>query len=306
MDYKSGTIDLHIHSTASDGSLDPLDILSLAKTAGLAAFALTDHDSIEGARKIIARGDLSGPVKFVTGVEISAQPPDFFNVSGSFHILGYGFDIDSSALNQSLHEQQAARKNRNPHIIKRLNDLGIDIRLEEVIASVEKNAQIGRPHIARVMVQKGLAASIEDAFDHFIGKGKPAYVEKARIPTTLAIEQIRSAGGVPVLAHPGLLDVSDFEAYEYLLSELVPAGLKGIEVYYPSHSPEETDYFLELTEKFDLLPTGGSDFHGAVNPEIQIGTGTGNLCIPYICYERLMREISTLNSGASSAAAMLL
>lgn len=294
MDYKSetvDTIDLHIHSTASDGSFDPLDILFLAKKAGIKAFALTDHDSIEGSRKILAHGDLPGSLKFLTGVEISAQSPDFFSVSGSFHILGYGFDVDHPALNQSLLQQQQARKNRNPYIIERLNDLGVDISIDEVIAASEKNAQIGRPHIARVLVTKGIVDSIEAAFDNYLGKGKPAYIEKARIATDHAIELIRSAGGIPILAHPGLLEVPDFEAYEYLLSELIPMGLKGIEVYYPGHLPEETDCFFELTEKFGLLPTGGSDFHGAITPHIKIGIGTGHLAVPYICYERLMREI---------------
>ncbi len=300
MDYKSGTIDLHIHSTASDGSFDPLDILLLAKKADIKAFALTDHDSIDGSRKILAHGDLSGSLKFLTGVEISAQSPDFFSASGSFHILGYGFDVDHPALNQSLLQQQQARKSRNPYIIERLNDLGVDISLDEVISASEKNAQIGRPHIARVLVAKGIADSIGTAFSHYLGKGKPAYVEKTRIATDYAIELICSAGGVPILAHPGLLEVPDFEAYEYLLSELVPMGLKGIEVYYPSHSPEETDYFLELTEKFDLLPTGGSDFHGAITPHIKIGTADGHLSVPYICYERLVQEIQSFNSNTFS------
>lgn len=301
MDYKSGTIDLHIHSTASDGSFDPLDILQLVKKTGLWAFALTDHDSIEGTREILSQGHLLGSVKFLTGVEISAEPPDFFRVSGSFHILGYGIDVRHPGLNQALQTQQAARKNRNPHIIDRLNTLGFDISLEEVISESEENAQIGRPHIARVMVKKGFAPSIDEAFDTYIGKGKPAYVEKPRIASAHAIELIRSAGGIPILAHPGLLEVVDFEAYEYLVSGLVPSGLRGLEVYYPGHLPEETDYFLELTEKYDLLTTGGSDFHGAVNPEIRIGIGSGSLAVPYILYQRLAEEIHRQNSTNVSA-----
>ncbi len=291
MDYKPGIIDLHIHSTASDGSVAPLDILPLVKNARLDAFALTDHDAVHGAREILAHPHLLGDVKFLTGVEISAQPPDFFDVPGSFHILGYGFDIDHSALNQALKDQQAARKNRNPQIIDRLNRLGFDISLEAVIAASEKDAQIGRPHIARTMVTKGFAASINHAFDRWLGKGKPAYVEKSRIATAAAIELIRGAGGVAVLAHPGLLEVVDFNAYEYLISELAPMGLAGLEAYYPGHSPEETDYFLELTEKFGLLATGGSDFHGTINPEIHIGTGAGSFSVPVVVYERLVQEI---------------
>lgn len=297
MDYKSGNIDLHIHSTASDGSLDPLEIPLLAQKAGLKAIALTDHDAIEGAQKILANRHLLGPVHFLTGVEISVSPPDFFSVSGSFHILGYGIRLDDPDLNQILQQQQAARKNRNPQMIARLNELGFDMSLEEVISASEEKAQIGRPHIARLMVKKGFARSINDAFDSCLGKGKPAYIDKPRVDTAKAIAAIRSAGGIPVLAHPGLLDVRDFEAYEYLVSELVSMGLKGIEVYYPNHSAEETDYFAELAESFNLLATGGSDFHGAVNPEIHIGTGKGNLAVSYALYERLAEEISRMNTN---------
>jgi predicted metal-dependent phosphoesterase TrpH len=303
LDYKSGNIsgniDLHIHSTASDGSFDPLEISSLAKKAGLKAFALTDHDSIEGAKKILAHPHLLGPVKFLTGVEISVAPPNFFSVSGSFHILGYGIRLDHPDLNQTLLQQKIARKNRNPHMIARLNELGFDISLDEVISASAENAQIGRPQIAKVMVKKGFTDSINDAFDTYIGKGKPAYIDKSRVDTTKAIELILSAGGIPILAHPGLLEVVDFDAYEYLISELEPMGLKGLEVYYPRHSVEETDYFAELAEKFDLLITGGSDFHGAINPEIQIGRGTGDLAVPYMVYERLIQAINQLQSSGS-------
>ncbi|MDA3897954.1 MAG: PHP domain-containing protein [Desulfobacteraceae bacterium] len=305
MDYKSGynsgNIDLHIHSTASDGSRDPLDIVSLVKKAGIKAFALTDHDSIDGAKKILAHPQMLGPVKFLTGVEISAASPDFFSASGSFHILGYGIRVDHPDLNQTLQQQRSARKNRNPQIIARLNELGFDISLDEVISSSEKDAQIGRPHIARVMVQKGFVPSINEAFDTYIGKGNPAYIDKPRVDCAKAIALILSAGGVPILAHPGLLDVVDFNAYEYFLSELVPMGLMGIEAYYPSHSVEETDYFIELAEIFGLLTTGGSDFHGAINPEVWIGTGTGNLSVPYILYERLVYTITHLQSNGPNS-----
>lgn len=304
MDYKSGynsgNIDLHIHSTASDGSLDPLDILSLAKKAGIKAFALTDHDSIDGTKKILAHPHLLYPIKFLTGVEISAAFPEFLSASGSFHILGYGIRLDHPGLNQALQQQKTARKNRNPQMIARLNELGFDMSLDEVISASEKDAQIGRPHIARVMVQKGFAQSINDVFDTYIGKGKPAYIDKPRVNCAKAIELILSAGGIPILAHPGLLDVVDFNAYEYFLSELVPMGLMGIEVYYPGHSVEETDFFSELAETFDLLATGGSDFHGAINPEIQIGSGKGNLDVPYVIYERLVHAINQLQQSGSN------
>lgn len=292
MDYNTRTIDLHIHSTASDGSLDPLEILSLAKNTGLAAFALTDHDSISGVKKILAQRELLGPVQFLTGVEISAAPLKIISYSGSFHILGYGFTVDHPELNLALASQQTARKNRNPEIIQRLNALGLAITMEEVITASEENAQIGRPHIARLMVKKGFCPSIDDAFNRYLGKGKPAYVEKARIDASRAIALIRSAGGIPVLAHPGLIDKMTPEGFDLLIFELKRMGLMGLEVLYPEHSLEQTRYFRELSKKNELLITGGSDFHGAINPEIQLGKGKGDLTVPYTLFERLADAIA--------------
>lgn len=297
MDYNARTIDLHIHSTASDGSLEPLEILSLAQKTGLAAFALTDHDSVEGAKKILAHPELLGPVLFLTGVEISAAPPINFKLSGSFHILGYGLAVDHPELNLALERQQAARKNRNPEMIRRLNALGFAMTLDEVVAASEAGAQIGRPHIARLMVKKGYCASINEVFDRYIGKGKPAYIEKARIDAANAIALVRSAGGIPVLAHPGLLDQMTPDTLDLLVSELKHMGLLGIEVLYPEHAPDQTRYFQKLSEKHDLLITGGSDFHGAINPEIRLGSGKGDLFVPYDLFERLKDALASQNSS---------
>jgi predicted metal-dependent phosphoesterase TrpH len=299
LDSKPRAVDLHIHSTASDGSFDPLEILNLAKNTGLAAFALTDHDATSGVQKILAHPALLGPVQFLTGVEISAAPPKNFTLSGSFHLLGYGFTMDHPGLNLALDRQQAARKNRNPEMIRRLNALGFAMTLEDVIAASEAGAQIGRPHIARLMVQKGYCASINDAFDRYIGKGKPAYVEKARIPAAEAIGLIRSAGGIPVLAHPGLLEKISGEDFERLILALKSMGLLGIEVLYPEHSPAQTNFFQQCAEKHDLLITGGSDFHGAINPEIRLGIGKGDLFVPYALFYSLADAIARQNPSGS-------
>ncbi len=294
MDYKPGNIDLHIHSTASDGSLYPLEILEKVQKIGLTAFALTDHDAVEGVQEIIRHG-VPDAVKFLTGVEISAQSPDFFDIPGNFHILGYGFRPDDPRLNQSLKIQRDARKNRNPLILDRLKELGIDISLEEVIAE-SPDAQIGRPHIAKIMVKKGFVGSINEAFDVYLAQGKPAYVDKVRIKTETAIGLIQSSGGIPVLAHPGLLEVADNNAYDPLFKNLRSMGLKGIEVYFPSHSAEQTKFFEALAKKHGLLVTGGTDFHGAINPDIKLGVGRGDLSVPYTIYKSLANEINRFQS----------
>ncbi len=290
MDYKSGNIDLHVHSTASDGSLKPSEIIALARKIGLGAIALTDHDSIEGTKDALRFG-IPESIGFLTGVEISAQPPQTFSFSGSFHILGYGIDVADPALNTTLGAQQAARKNRNPQIIKQLNGLGIDISLNEVIAASGK-AQIGRPHIGSLMLQKGIVQSMDEAFDRFLGRGKPAYIEKPVIPVQTAIDIIRSAGGLSVLAHPGLIETKNSRQIDELIAELVSLGLNGIEVFYPNHTHSQTNCFAQLAEKFNLLVTGGTDFHGAISPDIALGFGRGDFSVPYGIYETLKKALN--------------
>ena len=289
MDYKNRLgIDLHIHSTASDGSLSPAEIIDNAQRLNLAAIAITDHDSIYGSKEALRAG-IPPSLKFLTGVEISAAHPAFFPGSGSFHILGYGIRLDNHALNHALNRLREARKNRNPKIIKRLNELGIKISLEDVNHTVAQG-QLGRPHIAHTMVKKGFVESMDEAFDKYLGAGKPAYVDKDRIGCEEAIKLILEAGGVPVLAHPALLSMDDDCQLEELIENLIKIGMRGIEVYYPEHSPEQTQRYMELADKYDLLMTGGTDFHGSITPGIKMGTGKGTLFIPYELYEKLARS----------------
>ena len=252
----------------------------------LGAVAITDHDTVDGAREALAAG-IPPPLKFTTGVEISAQPPAPFVCSGSFHILGYGFRIDAARLNRTLETLQNARKNRNPRIIRRLNRLGMDLTFEELKDFVT-NGQIGRPHIAQLMVKKGYARDINDAFDNYIGRGQPAYVDKYRLDAAEAIETIAEADGVAVLAHPQLAQVTAGGKLEDLIGALTDLGLKGLEVYYPEHTPENTALFAAWAKKHDLLVTGGTDFHGKLKPEIQMGSGKGDLFVPYSLYEKLI------------------
>jgi len=278
-------VDLHIHSTASDGSLTPFEIMDAAEKAGLSAISITDHDSVDGCRDLL-HISFPLPLDFMTGVEISAAAPAGM-FGGSLHILGYDFDVDDAALNQRLAEQEEARNNRSPKIIHRLNQLGIPLTLEEVQLFAQ-GSQIGRPHIARAMVKHDIVPSIEEAFDRYIGRDGPAYVDKARLPCDQAMALIREAGGVPVLAHPGLIPVKDAAELDDLVKFLTDRGLQGIEVFYPGHTAEQVEEYRQLAARHDLLMTGGSDFHGALNPHIRLGKGTGSLFVSYTLYEQLL------------------
>lgn len=280
-------IDLHIHSTASDGSLTPSEILQLAQKLNLGAIAITDHDSLEGSKEVFQAG-IPACIKFLSGVEISAAYPPFLSRTGSFHILGYGIRLDDIALNQSLYKLRKARKNRNPEILKRLEKLGYSLTLAE-IRRVVGEGQLGRPHIARAMVKKGYVASVDEAFDNFLGTDKPAYVNKYRIECIQAVRAIIAAGGIPVLAHPGLLGIEDERTLEQFVGKLKEIGIRGIEAYYPEHTARQTKTYAELARRFDLLMTGGTDFHGKMMPEIKLGSGKGNLFVPYELYEKLIQ-----------------
>jgi predicted metal-dependent phosphoesterase TrpH len=287
LEYKNRLrIDLHIHSTASDGSLTPADIIDQAQKLELAAIAITDHDSVNGSKEALQIG-IPPSLRFLTGVEISAAHPPFFPGSGSFHILGYAIHLDNRDLNQALSKLQDARKNRNPEILKRLNKLGFRISLEEVNQEVGEG-QLGRPHIAYAMLKKGFVASINEAFDKYLGNAGPAYVDKDRIECEQAINIIRAAGGVPVLAHPALLNIDNDQNLDALLQNLVKIGLAGIEVYYPGHSPRQIRQYTELAEKYGLLMTGGTDFHGSITPDTKMGSGNGDLFVPYTLYKELI------------------
>lgn len=288
-------IDLHIHSTASDGTLSPSEILSLAEKLNLGAIAITDHDTIDGSKGAVALG-IPSTVQFLTGVEISASPPTSFPCSGSFHILGYSIRLDDPALNRMLDLLQQARRNRNPRIIERLNSLGIDLTLREILDEVGE-CQLGRPHIARLMVKKGFVKSIDEAFDKYLAKGKQAYVDKYHVYCANAIETILGAGGIPVLSHPALLKPENDASIEDIVVMLKAMGLMGIEAYYPEHSLELTAHYVKIANRHDLLITGGTDFHGSLKPGIKMGSGYGDLFVPYELYEKILtRQDETYRS----------
>ena len=278
-------VDLHIHSTASDGSLSPLQIVKTAENVGLRAIAITDHDTVEGSLEAL-RHQHSTDVEILSGIEISAGVD-----SGTMHLLGYLIHLDDVSLRQTLKVVQEARANRNIEIIRRLQDLGVDINFDEVL-KVSGGGQIGRPHIAQVLVHKGAVHSIDGAFRKFLKKGRPAYIERYRLLPDEAIQTILQAGGVPVLAHPFTLDAKTEGELDRLLADLKQAGLKGVEVYYPGHGPELTAQYERLAHSHGLLITGGTDFHGTVTSGINIGVGRGDLRVPYRLVEELKRSVT--------------
>jgi predicted metal-dependent phosphoesterase TrpH len=281
-------IDLHIHTNASDGSYSPFEIFTFAQERRLGAISITDHDTIEGVRAAVS-ANMTSAVQFLAGVEITAEPPPDFDLSDSLHILGYGISIEDSELTSLLQRLQEARDDRTPLIIERLQQLGMDLTYAELADSFS-GPQLGRPHIAQLMVRKGYADSIDDAFDHYLGRGNPAYVDKFRVPCKRAIETICHAGGVAVLAHPGLYKLPN-DRLESLLKMLKKMGLQGIEIYYPEHSAVQTACYETLAERFALLTTGGTDFHGDATPGIQIGAGRGDFHVPYALYEILLKAL---------------
>jgi len=282
------SIDLHIHSTASDGTLTPEEIVARARRLGLAAIAITDHDTVDGVHQIL-QDDLPKEIAFLSGVELSTAAPPGCPCRGSLHLLGYGFRPDDPTLGRELYKLQDARRNRNPQIVAKLQALGIDIAMEELASDTPQ--QTGRPHIARLLLEKGVVRSFDEAFERFIGSDGPAYVDKYRIECRNAIGLIRRAGGIPVLAHPALISPVGKWPLEDLLAELQSFGLQGLEAYYPEHSQAQTRRFRTLAERHGLLVTGGTDFHGAIKPDIEMGCGGGGFQVPYEVYQQLIARL---------------
>lgn len=288
----SSLIDLHVHSTASDGSFSPLEIIVLAKKAGLKAISLTDHDTIDGVREILNHTLTTCP-EFITGVEISCEPPPEFKDVGSVHLLGYGFSIYDKNLITLLDDAKKARDQRNPKIIEKLNDLGFNISIEQVEKRFGAD-QTGRPHIAELMKELGYVKTFREAFDKYLGKGGPAYIDKYKVSCQKAIQTILEAGGLPVLAHPGLLTFHKSHELENFLDMLISFGLEGMEVYYTGHDASLTSFFQKFATQKGLLMTGGSDFHGVFNEGVYIGSGRGDLIVKYSLFKALNNRLEEI------------
>ena len=280
------TLDLHAHTTASDGDQSPTQLVQRAREIGLTALAVTDHDTTAGLPEALEAGRRFG-VEIVPGIELSAEIE-----VGQCHILGLLIDSASAVLNDRLREVIENRDRRNARIVEKMRtELHFDITLDEVEA--ESGGQVvARPHFAKVLLRKGYATSMQQAFDEFLGKGAKAYVERDRLTPEECIALIHGAGGAAVLAHPNNLK-RDEAGTEAEILRLKALGLDGIEARYNRHTPDETARYLALASRHGLLTSGGSDFHGpTVKPTVSLGHVEGDQPAPLELLDRLKNHVS--------------
>ena len=272
----NSTVDLHVHSTASDGVLSPASLVETAVRLGLGVFAISDHDTVDGLPEAFEAARGTG-MAFIPAVELSIN----LIAGGSAHLLGYFPGHDPAALcdrstdlGRALARVRTARETRNPRIIEKLAQLGMPLFEEEVLEYAGGDV-VGRPHIAQAMLARGYVQSSREAFDRFLAKGKPAYVERERLLDGEALELIRNLGGLPILAHPGLMERSADDLIA-LIRSLAARGLSGLEAYYPRHSSEMVAALVAEADASRLLTTGGTDYHGSSEDTTGLG-GAGGL-----------------------------
>ncbi len=253
------SVDLHLHSTCSDGSFTPAEVVHHAADLGLRVIGLTDHDSVAGVPEAIQVAQGFG-IEVVPGCEFSAQAD-----GRDVHLLGYHIDIDSPELQEAIQLFQDARRERAERMVRKLNGLGVKLRIDQVLVK-SGTAAIGRPHVADALVEEGFVFSADEAFHKFLGYSKPAYEEKYRMTPSEAVDVIHRAGGLASLAHPGIYRQDD------LIPELVAAGVDAIEVRHVKHGPSDVRRYEEVAERYGLLPTGGSDCHGDGRGNAVMGT----------------------------------
>ena len=268
-------IDLHSHSTMSDGTDAPARVVELAADARLSALALTDHDTLDHLRAARAAAG-EHDIRLVAGCEISCELGG--RAPGSMHLLVFFVDDAPGELQDHLRALQAARDQRNVQIVEALNAHGVPITLEMVHAQAGPGS-VGRPHIARVLMEQGYVSSIQEAFDVWLAKGRPAYFERDRLTPEDAIELTHASSGVGAVAHPLSLGLTDGELDEFI-GWLASAGLDGLECEYGAYEPHERAPLHELAVRHRLAPTGGSDYHGENKPGLSVGTGRGDLHVP--------------------------
>lgn len=263
-------VDLHVHTTASDGAYTPFEVVQEAVARGLTAIAITDHDTTAGIDKALeaAKGTA---LEVIPGIELSAEWG-----SEETHILGYYLDYHDGALQETLEILRQARRKRARTMVERLAGLEMPLCWDRVVEIAGESSAFGRPHIAQALRERGYVASMNEAFDRYIGLGGPAHVSRYRLTPVEAIKMITAASGLPVLAHP--------RGQEHILPALVEAGLVGLEAYYPSYAIEEREALVQLAKKYDLIATGGTDFHGH---ERFVTVGLGEVWVPLESVERL-------------------
>ena len=280
-------IDLHMHSIFSDGSYTPEELVQTAEKMGVQAIALTDHDTVKGVDRVMAAGAQS-TVETIPGVEISADYSP-----GTMHILGYCMDWHDRALEEHLAWIRNGRESRNQEIFHNLLKLGVHITWAGVCKYAGDDV-VGRPHFAQAMVAAGYVKTTKEAFENFLGQGRPAYASRRRLKPEACIELIRQAGGLAVLAHPCTLQISGMKLRQ-LVKQLAKAGLDGLEVIYPEHTPQMQRRYRSLADSLGLVLTGGTDFHGAITPDITIGRGFGSLKVPNECLNNIKERIERLH-----------
>jgi predicted metal-dependent phosphoesterase TrpH len=265
-----GRLDLHIHTTASDGVLTPAEVVRVAVDKGLEAIAITDHDTTAGIDAALEAAQASR-LEVIPGIELSTEEG-----SREVHILGYYIDHGDEALQERLAVLRRARRDRAWKMVKKLEGLGLPVSWEHVEAIADQTSAFGRPHIAQALLERGYVGSVNEAFDRYIGLRGPAYVARYKLTPEEAIQMVAHAKGLPVLAHPW--------RQEEIVPRLSALGLVGLEVYYPSYSEDERELLAALAEKHDLVATGGSDFHGY---RVDASLSLGEVPVPFESLERL-------------------
>ena len=256
--------DLHTHTTASDGTFTPAEVVRAAKERGVTLLAVTDHDTVAGLAEA-QRAAAEAGIAFVPGVELSAEGPP-----GKCHLLGLGIEPEHAGLRETLARLSEDRRTRNARMAERLQALGVPVTLDEVTRVAPPGANVGRPHFAQTLVARKIVPTVAAAFERFLGDQAPAYIPKAVLPPREAIALIHAAGGRAFIAHPGLLRLAEQETHHTRFVALQAMGLDGIEAYYSKHTPAQTEQFLRLAQRLGLLVTGGSDFHGASKPDVAL------------------------------------
>jgi len=267
--------DLHLHTKYSDGTFSPEELVLQAQKAGLACIALTDHDTVEGCAEAATAAAAVG-MEFIPGTELTAEHNDT-----ELHVLGYFLDIRNKKLLAEIAKFQAVRQDRIHEMVKRINAQGVPLQPEAVFAIANCKSP-GRPHVARAMVKAGLISNVDEAFERFLKKGRPAWVPKTKVSAMEAMDLVHQAGGLAVMAHPGLNRTDD------IIPALVDAGLDGIECFHTKHSTATAERYLSIADKYHLLVTGGSDCHGFSKGKPLIGT----VRLPYEHVEKLKAKVA--------------
>ena len=265
-------IDMHTHTSYSDGELSPTKLIKKAINSNIGVLSITDHDTLDGIKKVDKNSSLitSSGIKIINGIELSAKVP-----TGRMHILGYDFDLNNESLNKKMVELKDNSINAVLSIMEQIKkDYGIRFSYEDIKKLVNAKHNLGRPDIARLCVKYGYASTVQEAFDKYLIDAHKKIQNRSKgLPYEECISLIKESNGIPVLAHPKTLELSDKE-FLILIKNMISHGLKGIEVFHSTHTKEEMEYYLEIANRFNLLISGGSDYHGPiVKPDIKLGTG---------------------------------